>query len=104
MKQRINSRLYWDCYTSNTARRNASWATSDRGWLFADGAESSLGNYLDYGPNHYRSGHEYCRDGKCQCRQSQPGNVHAISYASRESRYFETVEQAKAWLLSKAQS
>lgn len=122
--------LHWSTYTPPDA-------TSARGWLFAlcpaydpsrrytnphvpirDSVpgrwreQSSLGNYLDYGPDHYRSGHEYCGrfnpgiqeaapDG-CQCRQSQPGNIHCICYASNRSRYVETVEQARAWIEAEA--
>lgn len=80
----------------------------DRGWLFAPNTEypgSSLGNYLDYGPNHYRSGHEYCGlEGGCICRLRQPGNVHAIVYVGRgaKSRYFETIGEAKTWIEAEA--
>jgi hypothetical protein len=92
-------KIHWDCYERAAKFESARWAVTDRGWLFI-GGHPSAGNYLDYGPDHYRSGHEYCR-GDCTCRLSQPGNVHAVVYGIG-SRYFETVDQAKAWIESEA--
>lgn len=111
----MKTTLTWDDHTNKVKRHLANWAASDRGWLFANDCEHSLGNYLDYGPDHYRSGHEFCK-GQCECRLSQPGNIHAVRYpllasylphreystslqhGPCEYRYFETVEQAKAWI------
>ena len=112
------SRLFWD--DCSPARRAHHWAASIRGWLFAltdkhewpnmqrDGIgwtePSSLGSYLDYGPDHYRSRHEYCTQpvGQCECRLSQPGNIHCVVYTEgagvRPHRYVDTVEQAHAWI------
>ena len=48
--------------------------------------QSSLGNYLDYGP----------------LRESLPGEqnkfVHAVCYRPTRSGYFATVQEAKAWI------
>ena len=85
----------------------------DRGWLLPAGwtpGTSTLGNYLDYGPDHYRSGHEYCQPGICTCRLSQPGNVHAVFYAAallhqqgpHPSRYCRTIFDAIMWIEAKA--
>lgn len=103
--------LGWDDYSAMAPYSSEHWASSDRGWLFVEGFESSLGNYLDYGPDHYRSPHDYCQDGKCTCALSFPGSVHAVRYPKAkpgnewsfvhgpcEARYFPTVEQAKAWI------
>jgi len=104
-------RLVWNDHTPD--KRGLHWAASIRGWLFARTTTkdwpnverkgigwiepNSLGNYLDYGPNHYRSPHEYCTEGACRCRLSQPGNIHCVAYGLG-CRYVETVEQAKAWI------
>ena len=88
-------------------------ATSARGWLFAlcgpwdptvdythdtlpvqyaEGQwreQSTLGNYLDYGPDHYRP---------AEARAEQPGNVHCVVYNPTRTHYFETVHDAKAWI------
>jgi hypothetical protein len=92
-------------------------ATTARGWLFVlcepwnptanytsdtlpfqyeDGKwreQSSLGNYLDYGPDHYRP---------AESRAEQPGNVHALAYNPTRVHYFETVADAKAWIEQQA--
>jgi len=98
----MKPRIGWEDYSAQASRRSNRWAASDRGWLFDGKRERSLGNYLDYGPDHYRSPHEYCRPNACTCRASQPGNVHAIVYRGDQGattcHYFETVEQAKAWI------
>jgi hypothetical protein len=75
-------------------------AVSPRGWLMQDG--TCVGNYLDYGPDHYRSPHEYCRPDDL-CRECQPGNVHAVRYpggpgTDHESRYFGTPEEARQFV------
>ena len=88
--------MVWKCYEASQPQESEHWATSDRGWLF-DTEGSPLGNYLDYGPDHYRSPHEYCHPGECKCWQSQPGNVHAIAH-DRGSRYCKSVEHAKRWI------
>lgn len=95
-------RVWWDDHSPRVNHRSAHWAMTARGWLFTDGNNGSVGNYLDYGYDHYRSPHDYCEAGKCKCRLSQPGSVHAVSYVARESRYFETVREAKAWIEMKA--
>ena len=104
--------LVWDdCSPDKRARH---WAASIRGWLFAltpvhdwpnvkrDGIgwtePSSLGNYLDYGPDHYRSPHEYCHENRCTCRLSQPGNIHCVVSGVNGGHYVETVADAKAWI------
>jgi hypothetical protein len=51
--------------------------------------QSTLGNYLDYGPDHYRS---------AESRADQPGNVHCIAYGPTRTHYSETVADAKAWI------
>ena len=98
-------------------------ATTDRGWLKAITApwsrenvldytnetmpvwdaeigewreQSTLGNYLDYGP---------CRadySAESLARLYPDGNVHAVCYASQTSKYFSTVADAKAWIESEA--
>jgi len=77
-------------------------AVTPRGWLRqVDG--TCVGNYLDYGPEHYRSSHEYCRPDDL-CRECQPGNVHAVRYPDgpgsehRESGYFQTIGQARQFV------
>jgi hypothetical protein len=96
--------MQWSEYTEKVSRRSERWASSDRGWLFI--GELSYGNYLDYGADHFRSSHDYCPPGECRCRLSQPGNIHAVRFGRNadgqavpgESRYFETVADAKAWI------
>jgi hypothetical protein len=88
---------HWDAHTERTARRNKHWAVSDRGWLFVNGEETSVGHYLDYGPEHHRSSHEYCRT-ECTCELAQKGMVHAVRVATRESRYFPTPQAAMEWI------
>lgn len=94
--------MRWDCYTSKVAHRSARWAASDRGWLRE--AEECLGHYLDYGEDHYRSPHEYCGPGKCRCRESQPGNIHAYSCVTSRAHYFPSIEEAKAWIEAEAKA
>jgi hypothetical protein len=75
--------------------------TTPRGWLL-NGAYC-VGNYLDYGPDHYRSPHKYCQPDRL-CPDCQPGNVHAVRYPGgpndgpRDSRYFVTVAEARTWV------
>jgi hypothetical protein len=74
--------------------------TTPRGWLYA--GEVCVGNYLDYGPDHYRSPHEYCR-GACHCWLAQPGNIHAVRYpggpgTANQWSYFETIGQAREYI------
>lgn len=93
----------WTEYTPTAHRNSGKWAISARGWLWDGEHESSLGNYLDYEADHYRSGHEYCPPNGCNCRESQPGNIHCLVYKSattggQRSRYVETIEQARAWI------
>jgi hypothetical protein len=77
-------------------------AVTARGWLSKDG--QVVGNYLDYGPDHYRSSHEFCRPDDL-CRECQPGNVHAVRYPdgpgseTREWGYFETIGQARQFVM-----
>jgi hypothetical protein len=77
-------------------------AVSPRGWLHEN--ETVTGFYLDYGPEHYRSPHEYCQPGRL-CRECQPGNVLAVRYPGgpgsggpRDSRFCETVAEARGWV------
>lgn len=59
----------------------------------------AIGWYLDYGADHYRSGHQYCRYGNCA--ECEPGTVLASVYADDHptlTRWFATVEEAKAWV------
>lgn len=70
-----------------------------------------VGHYLDYGPDHYRIPHEYCH-GACECRESQPGNVHTVRFRREpkpypegcgrafdiQACYFPTVAEAKTWI------
>ena len=63
---------------------------------------TAVGFYLDYGPDHYRSPHEYCQPGNL-CRDCQPGNVLAIRYpggpgTAFEWRYVETLDQARRYV------
>jgi hypothetical protein len=84
----------WDEYSPSAPHSSDRWATTARGWLFA--GNQSRGFYLDYGDQHHRSPHEYCR-GECHCRLSQPGNILAV-INDGASRYVETVEQAKKFV------
>lgn len=76
-------------------------AHTPRGWMRRD--DIVVGLYLDYGPDHYRSPHRYCGPGR-ECPDCQPGNILALRYPGgpgttpRESRYVETVDQARAWI------
>lgn len=87
-------------------------ANSPRGWLRGpDG--TSIGFYLDYGPDHYRNSHEteiwpgqstsFCTPDD-QCRECQPGNILARRYPNGDnadgdvSRYVETVEEARRYV------
>ena len=103
MATQAKARAGWDDYKAVAPRSSDRWASSDRGWLFAGGENRAIGHYLDYGANHYRSGHEYCR-AECTCERSQPGHVHAVVCSKLEGigaeawRYFETVEHAKEWI------
>lgn len=95
-----NRKAYWELSGPSFA---GTFATTDRGWLFAaDG--TPLGNFVDYGSDHYRSGHEYCRE-ICACRNSSPGNIHAVltpNNCTGESgvhfRYCATIAEAKAFI------
>ena len=75
--------------------------TTPRGWLRVDG--TCVGNYLDYGPEHYRSPHAYCQPDRL-CPDCQPGSVHAVRYPGgpgstpHDSRYFETIAEARGWV------
>lgn len=71
-------------------------ASSPRGWLHKRGRERALGFYLDYGPEHYRSPHKYCRPDSL-CPECQPGNVLAC-IVDGPSRYHVTVDEARAWV------
>src|SRR5690349_10312346 len=94
--------IRWDDKREAAPRDSGQWACSDRGWLFADGEKLCLGFYLDYGPDHYRSPHRFCR-GACECELSEPGHVLAVAvitdpYMENRSRWCETIEQAKVWI------
>ena len=95
----------WDEYTDKVPHESDRWATSDRGWLLVPGLKGTVANYLDYGPDHYRSPH---RDGERKpCLTCQPGNVHVCVYRCGQDyreysqnfgfRYCETVADAKTW-------
>ena len=111
----------WDEFTDKVTYEDDGWASSDRGWYWEISADKEfpkdfrsgaghpigveyilpLGNYLDYGPGHYRSGHDDCRPVEL-CRECQPGNVHAV-VLNRYGKVFahgysETVAQARAWM------
>jgi len=88
--------LRWDEYTDQVERDSNNWATTPRGWLFAN--DKCVGFYLDYGPNHYRSPHQYCRPNHLCC-ECQPGNVLAVVNGGG-SRYVETLDQAKQFVES----
>jgi hypothetical protein len=89
-------------------------AATPRGWLMVDGTH--VGFYLDYGPDHYRSPHSYDRGDRIitfctadrRCRDHQPGNILAVRYPNgpgsspKDSRYVETVEQARRYVESGA--
>ena len=91
----------WKIHEAVAPRRSLRWAVSDRGWLFAGSEDKARGYYLDYGPDHYRSPHEYCR-GACECRDSQAGNVLAVVVSpKRESRWLETTHAARQWIASR---
>lgn len=111
----------WNEYSTAATHESDKWASTDRGWLkaltgpwkYEDASQythetmpvpdedvpggwreqSTLGNYLDYGPDHYRSAED---------RAKQPGNVHCVCYPSHTYGYVETVEQARAWIESEA--
>ncbi len=98
--------IRWDHHTCRAPFESPEWATTDRGWAVPTGQESSVGNYLDYGPNHYRSGHEFCRPDDCRCPRREPGTVHAVYDGiagarlgpCQASHYFETVHEAVMWI------
>ncbi len=87
--------------------------TTPRGWLRVNG--TCTGNYLYYGPGHYRSPHSsildtingplervWCQPGR-KCPTCQPGNIHAVRYPDgpgtpAASRYFETIPEARQWI------
>jgi hypothetical protein len=87
-------------------------ASSPRGWLHSGALV--VGFYLDYGPEHYRAGHDSDVGGRVvsfctadsPCRDCQPGNVLAVRYpagpgtADRRSRYVVTVADARAYVES----
>jgi len=108
---------HWNDFRMN-AYGTEHWASTDRGWLkaltdpydhsrwmdynentmpIADDEvpggwreQSTLGNYLDYGPcKTYRSIEE---------QQREPGFVHAVCYVSHTSHWFPTVREAKDWI------
>jgi hypothetical protein len=117
--------MLWTDYRATAPEYSPGWAVSDRGWLWSDAAAAAdaftacLGHYLDYGPEHYRSGDtlptgdggEYawrpdgaacaCRR-QWPCRRHQPGNVHAVSVVTGAHRYCETVQDARRWLEAQA--
>ena len=74
--------------------------TTPRGWLRVNG--TCVGNYLDYGPEHYRSPHEYCQPDRL-CPDCQPGDILAVRYPNgpgttpHDSRYFESIAEAREW-------
>ena len=89
-------------------------ATTPRGWLHTD--EMCVGFYLTYGPGHYRAPHSsvlntingpivrvWCQPGH-ECRDCQPGDILAVRYPNgpgstpHDSRYFETVTEARGWI------
>lgn len=88
-------------------------AASPRGWLRKNG--HCVGDYLDYGPDHYRSPHgecvpnnpftdyiTYCTPERL-CRECQPGNVLAMRFpagpgTAMESRYVETISEARQFI------
>lgn len=121
-------KTYWDEYRCAATRGSDEWAASDRGWLFVEietalhsgmkvmydrerkvwREESSLGNYLDYGADHYRSKHGSEGNGVCHCATCEPGNIHCVVYLNPDSsmrtvsRYVATIEQAREWIEAEA--
>ena len=105
----------WEDFSDKAAHKDDAWvypeddkwAATSRGWLkeiSPDGCQETLGTYVDYGPKHYRSPHEYCRRGKL-CRECEPGNVYAVasrknggSYVTIKAHYFVTIGEARCWL------
>lgn len=74
---------------------------SDRAWL-RDDLGTVVGFFLDYGPDHYRSPHDYCTADR-PCRDCQPGNVLVCAYPAgpstpTASRYVVTRADAVAWI------
>lgn len=99
----------WRIYSAAAPRTSEDWSASDRGWFWETHGRleredwTCLGHYLDYGPEHYRSPHKYCRPGECRCRRSQPGNVHAVvTLGDRPARYFRTPKEAREWIEAEA--
>ena len=86
---------------------------SPRGWLMNNALAACVGFYLDYGPDHYRTGHStqvgrdlwvsFCEPGRL-CKECQPGNILAVRYPNgpsttpHESRYVETIAEARAYV------
>jgi hypothetical protein len=85
-------------------------AVTPRGWLMTGG--TCTGFYLDYGPGHYRAGHEtrvsadrvvsFCKPGDL-CRECEPGNILAVRYpdgpgTAKRSRYTVTAAQAREYV------
>jgi hypothetical protein len=80
-------------------------ASTARGWLKSEQG-ICVGFYLDYGPDHYRSGHEYCSESR-PCPECQPGTVLACSYpggpgSKTVSAYCETVADARRFVYYRA--
>jgi hypothetical protein len=87
----VQERTGWDEPAGGLSPR--SWYRSTRN----DPNGPCDGFYLDYGPDHYRIPHEYCRDGNCAT--CQPGNVlGVIVQGPREAMWFPTVAEARAWV------
>ena len=115
---------FWDNHFASLPRDCKQWAISDRGWLLAECApfslemrhsytsdttpirdetalntgwreQSSLGWYMDYGPECHRTAEGYDR-------AEQPGNVLAHSVVTHASHWFMTCEQAQRWIESQA--
>src|SRR5579859_2298749 len=99
--------------TAKTRWDEPAEAVTPRGWLH--NGSMVVGFYLDYGPDHYRHAHttetgprqvvSFCHPGDL-CRECEPGSILAVRYPNgpgtmpRESRYAETVAQAREYVES----
>lgn len=105
---------YWEASGPDVPHASDRWAVSARGWLFRDGVQSSLGHYLEYGPDHTRTSPEWCltcpgpkayradyapdpNRASSYCPACHPGDVHAV-VVGRRSMHHPTPEAARAWI------
>jgi hypothetical protein len=87
--------LRWDIHEKSAPYESDRWASSDRGWLFAEIYPRSLSISVT-GTTHVCLGHylDYERPGE--------PSVHAVSCVTRESKHFASPSDAQTWILAQA--